>query len=366
MTRSFCRFASIAVLTAGVVALLPTSSLTAAPTPADQKAVVAKAIAFLKTKQNDDGSFAPKAGGPGLTALTVAALIKNGVSPTDPVVAKGLKYLEGNIQKDGGVYNVRLANYTTCLAIIAFTEANKDGKYTKVIDNASKFVKSLQYAEGIDEKDVRFGGAGYGAPSAKDRPDLSNTHFMVEALLASGMSKDDPAIKRAITFISRTQNLPGEFNDQPFAAKVSDEDKGGFIYNPEAKDAAGGLRSAGSMTYAGLKSFLYAGLGKDDPRVKAALDWIGRHYTLTENPGMGTAGLFYYYHLFAKAMDALGQYEFTDAKGQKHDWRQELFDELKKRQQKDGSWANDNKAFLETQPELATAFALLSIGYCKK
>ena len=61
------------------------------------------------------------------------------------------------------------------------------------------------------------------------------------------------------------------------------------------------------MTYAGLKSFLYAGVSKDDPRVKGAVDWIRRHYTLEENPGMGKAGLYYYYHTFAKAMDALGQ-----------------------------------------------------------
>ena len=117
------------------------------------------------------------------------------------------------------------------------------------------------------------------------------------------------------------------------------------------------------MTYAGLKSFLYAGVGKDDPRVKAALDWIRRHYTLEENPGQKDAGLFYYYHVFAKAMDALGEDLFEDAKGIKHDWRKELFETLKAKQADDGSWANKNGAFLENSPELATAFALLSLSY---
>ena len=64
--------------------------------------------------------------------------------------------------------------------------------------------------------------------------------------------------------------------------------------------------------------------------MKAAIDWIRKHYTLEENPGQGRRGLFYYYHTFAKAMDALGEDRFVDAKGMKHDWRQELFDELKK------------------------------------
>jgi squalene-hopene/tetraprenyl-beta-curcumene cyclase len=80
---------------------------------------------------------------------------------------------------------------------------------------------------------------------------------------------------------------------------------------------------------------------------------------------MGTAGLYYYYHTFAKAMDALGEDVFEDAKGVKHPWRKELFEVLKGKQNADGTWANDNKAFMESQPELATAFAVLAMGYCK-
>lgn len=366
MSRILRRLLCSSLLFAGVIAVQrPTS---AAPKPAEVDAVVKKAADFLKTQQKADGSFAPQFAGPGITALTVAALLKAGVPASDPMVVKGLEFLEKSVQKDGGIYDKGLANYVTCLAIVAFTEANKDGKYTKVIENASKFVKGLQYAVGLDQSDLRFGGAGYGKPGGKDRPDLSNTHFMVEALLASGVSKDDEAIKRALVFISRSQFLKGELNQQAFAENPSEEDKGGFVYKPEGKGgaAAGGLRSAGSMTYAGLKSFLYAGLSKDDPRVKAAIDWIARHYTVTENPGMGQAGLYYYYHLFAKAMDAIGEDTFTDAKKVKHDWRQDLFNELKKKQKPDGSWANTDRAFLETQPELATAFAVLSLGYCKK
>jgi squalene-hopene/tetraprenyl-beta-curcumene cyclase len=365
LTRREWFLASSVLVTGG---LTPRRS-PAAPPAADVKAVVEKAVAFLGTKQNEDGSLAPKLGGPGVTALTVAALLRHGYPTDAPVVKKGLAYLEKNIQKDGGVYSQRLANYTTCLAIVAFKEANGDGKYTAVIDAAGKFLKGLQ--DSSDPRDVKHGGVGY---DGKGRPDLSNTQFMVEALLAAGVSRDDPAVRKAMAFVSRSQNLPGEFNDQPFAAKATDEDKGGFVYNPTDQDneksdkrtAAGGLRSEGGMTYAGLKSFLYAGVGKDDPRVKAALVWVKKHYTLGENPGMGQAGLYYYYHTFAKAMDALGGDVFEDAKGAKHDWRQELFDMLKKAQKPDGSWANANRAFMEDQPELATAFALLALSYVTK
>ena len=355
--------------------LLPRLSL-AAPSADDLKAVIDKAVKFLASRQKDDGDLAPDPRvGPGLTALAVSALIRNGYGTDTPVVAKGLGFLEKNVHPDGGVYSQGLATYTTSLAIVAFKEANAGGKYDKVIDAATKFVKGLQYGGGqkADPADPRYGGAGYGNPKG-DRPDLSNTHFMVEALLAAGVPKDDPAIKRALTFVSRCQNLKSEYNDQPFAGKASDDDKGGLTYTPleqtddksPRRTAAGGLRSEGGMTYAGLKSFLYAGVGKDDPRVKAAVAWIRKHYTLAENPGQGQAGLFYYYVTFAKAMDALGEEPFADAKGAKHDWRQELFDTLKGKQKPDGSWANTNRAFFESAPELATAFALLALSYTRK
>src|SRR4029079_17533941 len=134
--------------------------------------------------------------------------VRNGVPPDNPVVAKALKYLESKVQKDGSIDAPRLSNYMTCLAIMTFKEANTGGKYDKAIAAAGKYVKSLQFADGLTEADPHFGGAGYDGPGKKGaRPDLSNTHFMVEALLAAGVKKDDPSITRALTYISRSQNL---------------------------------------------------------------------------------------------------------------------------------------------------------------
>lgn len=340
-----------------------------APDDKEIKAVVDKAVEFYKKRQGDDGSFSPKFGGPGITALVVAGLLKNGVSMDEPLVAKSLAYLEKSVQKDGGIYDKKLANYTTSVALIALTEANTKGKYDTVIKNAAKFLKTLQFDESlVEDKDVKFGGAGY---DKNERPDLSNTQYFVEALLAAGVPKTDPSIQKALKFISRCQNLPGETNDQPWAKKTTADDKGGLVYNPttiEKNSAAtpeGGLRSAGVMTYAGLKSFLYAGVDKKDKRVEAAVDWIRRHYSVDENPGQGTSGLYYYYHTFGKAMTALGEDSFADKDGKKHDWRRDLFEALKKRQKADGNWANENPGFLENNPDLATAYALLALSYTK-
>ena len=107
-------------------------------------------------------------------------------------------------------------------------------------------------------------------------------------------------------------------------AEVTDENRGGFVYFPgdskagEEESADGervALRSYGSMSYAGLLSFIYADLDRDDPRVLAVLDWLGRNYTIEENPGLESQGLYYYYHTMAKALSAAGVGELPLADG---------------------------------------------------
>lgn len=371
MTRNHAALVGIALFTAvglffGLDRIAESGEAKSGPDPKEVRKVVDKAVSFLKSSQQADGAFSPKLAGPGITAIVVAALLKNGVGPQEPIVTKGLDYLASQTKEDGGIYSKFLANYTTAVAVMAFKEANQKGKYDQVIKKASEFMKKIQHDE--DASNVDHGGFGY---DKKSRPDLSNTAFSIDALLAAGLSKDDPAVKKAMKFVERCQNLPGEYNDQPFAKKTTADDKGGFTYDPNPADknayktADGGLRSLGSMTYSGLKTFLYAGVKKDDPRVQAAVDWVRRHYTLDENPGMGQNALFYYYHTFGKAMDALGEDPFVDAKGQKHDWKRELFQAVEKRQAENGSWINaKSRAFGEDDANLCTAFALLSLSYC--
>jgi squalene-hopene/tetraprenyl-beta-curcumene cyclase len=119
------------------------------------------------------------------------------------------------------------------------------------------------------------------------------------------------------------------------------------------------------MTYAGLKSMLFAGVDAGDPRVKAALEWIGKHYDLQTNPGMGDAGLYYYYHTFAKALDAMQLDVFVDQAGQAHRWRDELNGVLAARQEVDGSWINQNQRWLEANPDLVTAYVLMALSYTR-
>ncbi len=368
----------VALLMLPLVACLSVAGVTRAanppqrlgPDPERFGAVVEKAIGYLRTAgQADDGSFS-KAAGPGVTALVTTGILRTGRTADDPLVAASLKYLLTFVQPDGGIYppQSRYQNYETCLAMLCLREANRDGRYSDLLAKADRFVKGLQWddGEGHGPSSESYGGAGYGSHK---RPDLSNTQFLIDALKAAGNGPDDPAIQRALVFVSRCQNLETEHNTTPFAAKNPD---GGFYYtcaaggNSQAGPTPeGGLRSYGSMTYAGLKSMIHAGVGPDDPRVKAALDWLRKFYDLKSNPGMGDAGLYYYYHTFAKALDAVGQDVFEDASGAKHDWRRELFDELTSRQNPNGSWINTNSRWLEGDPNLVTGYALLALSYCR-
>ena len=354
-------------IAAGAANAAPKASLNS---KAGEKAV-GQAIEFLRQKgQAEDGSFSKQAG-PAVTALVATAVLRHGRTTEDPLVAKALKYLEGFVQEDGGIYKPesKVQNYETSLALMCFAEANRDHRYDALIENAENFLKGLQWdgEEGHDESSFSYGGAGYGGHK---RPDLSNTSFFLDALQAAGASADDEAVKKALVFVSRCQNLESEHNTTPFAAKNPD---GGFYYTAAAggesqagKTDEGGLRSYASMTYAGLKSMIFAGVGPDDPRVKAAVSWLKKNYDLDSNPGMGTSGLYYYYQTFAKALAALGQDKFIDADGVEHDWRQELIDELVSRQQADGSWVNKDSRWLEGDPNLVTGYALLALAYCRK
>lgn len=347
------------------------ASVDASPAIRTDADFVGKAVEFLKSRQGADGGWSTERE-PGVTALVATSMLRTGrVSANEPVMTRAFAYLEKFLDpQEGGFPSAAHANYTTCIALLAYREANQDGRYDDSIAKAQSFLKRMQWdeTENRPRTDAYFGGAGYGGKN--DRPDLSNTSFFIETLRETGLPADDPALQKALVFVSRCQNLKSEFNDQPWAGKVND---GGFVYTAAkggqsmaGGDAETGLRSYGGMTYAGLKSMIYAGLKQDDPRVEAALGYIRKNYTVEENPGLGQQGLYYYYNTFAKSLSLLKIDSLRDARGVEHDWRSELTEALKKRQADDGSWVNPADRFMEGDPNLVTAYALLALSHVKR
>lgn len=339
---------------------------------AQARRAVNRGLAYLRAAQDRNGGWTTERYGPAVTALVAQAFAREAsYGPKHPVVERAVARMLQYEQTDGGIYDRRqdLGNYQTSVVLSCLAELRSDAHAARIA-RAQHFLTQLQYGsdDSVDDTNNWYGGAGY---SSSKRPDLSNTQMMLEALHASGLSKDDPVYQRALRFITRCQNND-DTNDQPFADGASD---GGFIYtaadgglskaNPEIELIKTRPISYGSMSYAGFKSMLYADVSRNDPRIEACLRWIRANYTVDENPGLrGNAareGLFYYYHVFAKALDAWGEPLIVDDKGVSHNWRLDLCRKLVSLQNKDGSWSNERTRWLEGDENYVTALAILSI-----
>ncbi|MHC4995515.1 MAG: prenyltransferase/squalene oxidase repeat-containing protein [Planctomycetota bacterium] len=363
--------------------LLLFQALTASALDEDHRArgeaVLARSIAYLRTQQAEDGSWLAEAG-PAVTGLVVAGFLDTpGITLEDPAVKKGVDYILEHQQDDGGIYDQILANYNTSVCLMALGRAADDPRVPPVVKQAQDFLRNLQWSNGktddqgdtIDGGHPWSGGAGYGKHG---RPDLSNTAMMIAGLNDSGLECEDPAYQRAMNFISMLQGSPA---NPKFAARI--EPGGGFIYATSTnKDNIGvpqsqageivhpitgrsTLRTYGSMTYAGFMSYLYAQLDRDDPRVADAFGWIAANYTLDENPGIGEQGYFYYLHVFARALHAWGDPTIVTPDGATRTWPHDLIAKLESLQREDGSFVNPADRWLEAEPQLCTAYAVMAL-----
>ena len=341
------------------------------------KRAVEKGLSWLNTEQNRTSGHWGDSNYPALTGLALRANLGAPNSEvdarTEKILSRGFEFLSSKVQSDGGIYGKGLASYNTSICMMALMQT-KNPKFEPIIVKARNFLINQQ--SDFDQKgeiDNTFdGGIGYGSTWAHS--DLSNTHLAMEALFyakKSFQSKEGESLDldwdAAISFVSKCQNLKTT-NPEKWVSEHAD-DKGGFIYFPgnsmagdrETKGNQVALRSYGSMSYAGLLSFIYAEMNADDERVKAVRTWLSQNFSVKENPGMGPQGLYYYYHTMAKALSLSGTKEIQDANGKIRDWRKELAMELINNQNPEGFWINENGRWWEKDPILVSCYAILSL-----
>jgi squalene-hopene/tetraprenyl-beta-curcumene cyclase len=338
---------------------------------------IARGNAWLKTQQKPAGHWDDD-GTPAFTALALTAASRDPnhdrKAPAPEHLEKGYNWLLAQQKEDGGIYNRGLTVYNTATAVTAMVATGQE-KYEPAIVKARKHLIDQQWD--IDKKketdNPNDGGIGYG--SKNDRSDMSNTYLAIEALALSkkvvedGKHGNQPDLDwdAAVTFLSRCQNLEAT-NDREWASD-DPKNKGGFIYGPnETKagedklpDGRTALRSYGSISYAGLLSFVYAKVSANDPRVVAVKEWLGKNYNLDENPAMGAQGLYYYYQTMSKALAAANIETLKLENGKEADWRKDLGEKLLAKQREDGSWVNDNGRWMESNAVLVTAYTVLSL-----
>jgi squalene-hopene/tetraprenyl-beta-curcumene cyclase len=346
---------------------------------------VSIALDWLQKSQTPEGFWTNKEQ-PALSALALRSFLhadKAGVSilKYDSTIAKGFRYLESCVQKDGGIYIKGYENYNTAIAMIAFLSANNPN-YRQIIVNANNYLVGMQMDEKEKGKsDYQFdGGIGY---NKDGHSDMNNTTWSLEAIYLAKQQQPKPSQEpekkdvtqqkemkdlnwqAAIDFISRCQNLA---KTNP-ASWVSEDsiNKGGFLYYPgstkaDPKDVNGKkvLPSYGTMSLAGIMALLFADVPKQDIRIQEAFKWLQKNYTLDENPGLGQQGIYFYYYIMAKSLKIYGV-DTLQVKGKESVlWRKKLLERLVSLQKKDGFWQNTNGRWWENDPVLATTYALLA------
>ena len=359
--------ALLCALLIGPATGFPQSAPTGAPaprglTPQTQKRLMEslnRAEVYLRQQQKPDGTWENH---PGITALAATALLRQpGVSRARQLEAVG-KTLDGLVRlakPDGGIYENTIPHYITGVAAMALVAGGRP-QDRPIIEKARAYLAEnlLDEGEGVGKNEFWYGGMGYGATTRADgrRADMISLEYALRALKESDLPESSPVWQKAIVFLQRAQNN-SETNDQAWAAN-----DGGFVYYPGfTYHTDGGTRSYGSATYAGILSYSWASVKKDDQRVQSVVKWIRDNYTVDENPGMGQKTVYYYYMVFAKALQALGEPAIVDARGRSHDWREELGRKLLSLQHPEGYWVNEVKDEMQDNKVLVTSFTMAAL-----
>lgn len=339
---------------------------------------VEKGIAWLKMKQKKDGFFGFKQA-PALTGLAVTAFSFSEAKESDEA-KKAVDWMLTMVQKDGGIYmpqgmfrfGAGRSNYNTAICLTALHHSGRDD-VQKVILNGRRFLVGAQQ----DGENGFRGGFGYEAGAKKPYADLSSTLLVMEAMTLTRGAEDLREEERVevdreavASYVSSLQHRP-ESND---AGWVMDDDanRGGFAYHVPDKPAdklsrkeVRRLATHGGMTYAGILSLIYADVDRGDPRVRAALDWASKHWTLEENPGKEQAGYFYFLNILAKCLHTLRDDQLVDTDGNPILWREELVKRLVELQKAEGEsmgyWENEDNTYWEGNPILVTPYALIAL-----
>jgi hypothetical protein len=359
------------------------------------------ALRSLIVAQSPDGAWRSATYGVFSDGLSLTPLVLTAVTFGPPVEGaadarrQGASYLTARVRADGSIDDGRFGMtypvYTASATVISLSQLNWPGAVPARDAWLRELLRrQLNRSLGWTPDDPSFGGWGYSidppvksrsaiAPERQVDADLSSTLFAVGALRIAGVRSDDPAIRDALTFLQRCQNVAA--NDDDRDPRFDD---GGFFFSPTdavrnkagpaGTDRQGRLRfhSYGSATADGLRALLRCGLSASDRRVVAARRWLEENFSASSNPGVfesvreadRDATYYYYAWSVAHAFRALG-IDSIAQRGGRINWPEALTRELLRRQRPDGGWINRFTASKEDDPLVATSFAVGALGVCR-
>ncbi|MDB6120948.1 MAG: cycloartenol synthase-like protein [Verrucomicrobiaceae bacterium] len=299
---------------------------------------------------------------PALTALAVLAIKGDRNRPKSVAVQNAYAFVRSQAKADGGLYGRGLVVYNTALCLSSLL-LDDNQQSLVLIPGAKRFLQNhrsgLDFrAEDADESEI------------DSRADFSSTlaslrQFEAGATDRPSKVKDSSGLNwdAAIKFVESYRKPPG--TDGKRAPIISPTTESAGTGKKASADPVPGrkvaLRYSGSMSYDSLLSLVYDKLETDDDRIVAFINWLQQNYTVEENPGLGSKGLYYYYHSIAKVLSIRKIERLKLKDGQEIDWRTELTQKILAAQREDGSWVNANGHWWESDPVLTCSYAMLTL-----
>ena len=311
---------------------------------------VDRAVAFLVSKQREDGAVTTGGHETAMTALAVMAWASVGVQPADPTpegaaMRRALAFVlrEDRVDENGYFGKADGSRmYGHGIIALMLTELlgmGADAEQDRLIRSRCEAAIDVILAAQRRDKDPRNRGGWRYTPTSDDS-DLSVSVWQVMALRSAnndGLEVPAAAVRDAVDYLRRSYDGPGPDRANPAAGA------GGFTYEP------GRSGPTYAMTAAGLLAMQVCG-EYDDVRVEGATDWL-----LARPPKWTEKWCSYGTYYYAQGMYQRG----GDAATAAGDRVREL---LLDRQAADGSWTAENGSERGHGPVYATSLAVLSLS----
>jgi hypothetical protein len=325
---------------------------------------VDRALAWLATRQNPDGSFPTLTQGqPGVTSLCLLAFMANGhlpgAGPYGSRLEKATEFIM-SCQKENGLVTLNgpegkrisrevsyelgvTAAYNHAISSLVLSEtygmgrANRDPQLTKVIEQALSATLEMQQWP----KDLPHdrGGWRYIIDEGENDSDLSITGWHLMFLRSArncGFDVPEQPIDDAVQYVRRTFN--SEFGTF------------GYTIQPETNRSR-------AMAGAGILALAHAGF-HNSTEARRASDWLLKHTCDDYNGNIGIRADRYHYSLFNACQ---GMYQMGSPYWDK--FFPPTVSSLLAHQQPDGSW--DAESLQRDRPfgnSYSTALVVLSLG----
>jgi len=350
------RLSAVVALVAGLFGSV-VGSVRAEVTAEQVHRAIDRGVAYLLEQQRDNGAWPDMAMPGGVTALCTLALLNAGVTPDDERMQKALDYLR-KIKPD--------KTYVVSLQTMVFARALPERDRELIFTNV-KWLEKIQTVEGPNK------GAWSYPYLGGTNGDNSNSQFALLALYE--------AERVGVVANERTWQLAKKYWEDG-----QNKEDGSWGYTKTDK------RGTGSMTCAGITSLVIVAdraqggnaraVGDHieccrapstdnnslENRIGRAVHWLGQHYSVTSNPGMGRGtGVNLLYYLYGlERVGRLTAQRFIPlpvrpGQPDRADWYREAAEFLVRRQDSlSGFWIGRGNG--ENEPVIGTSFALLFLS----